>query len=119
MNDELLDLLYRLAAVLDAWRLGRDRTVGSGLTRSASALGVTAVALVLVMSHIAVAQPILVARDIIVSTFDGEGGDTSPLPDVDTLSDDIRDLIGLQATYFLSAALGLLGVPFILMLPKK
>ena len=31
----------------------------------------------------------------------------------------IGDLIGLQATYFLSAALGLLGVPFILMLPKK
>lgn len=31
----------------------------------------------------------------------------------------IGDLIGLRATYFLSAALGLLGVPFILMLPKK
>ena len=31
-----LDLLYRLLAVIDAWRLGRDRTVGSDLTRSAS-----------------------------------------------------------------------------------
>ncbi|UCH20632.1 MAG: MFS transporter [Deltaproteobacteria bacterium] len=31
----------------------------------------------------------------------------------------IGDLIGLRTTYFLSAALGLLGVPFILMLPKK
>jgi FSR family fosmidomycin resistance protein-like MFS transporter len=31
----------------------------------------------------------------------------------------IGDLIGLRATYFISAALGLLGVPFIMMLPKK
>jgi len=31
----------------------------------------------------------------------------------------IADLIGLRATYFLSALMGLLGVPFILMLPKK
>ncbi len=31
----------------------------------------------------------------------------------------IADLIGLRATYFLSAGMGLLGVPFIFMLPKK
>jgi FSR family fosmidomycin resistance protein-like MFS transporter len=31
----------------------------------------------------------------------------------------IGDMIGLRATYFLSAAMGLLGVPFILMLPQK
>lgn len=31
----------------------------------------------------------------------------------------VGDLIGLRATYFLSAAMGLLGVPFILMLPQK
>jgi FSR family fosmidomycin resistance protein-like MFS transporter len=31
----------------------------------------------------------------------------------------IGDLIGLRATYFLSAIMGLLAIPFILMLPKK
>ena len=31
----------------------------------------------------------------------------------------IADLIGLRATYFLSAVMGLFGVPFIFMLPKK
>jgi FSR family fosmidomycin resistance protein-like MFS transporter len=31
----------------------------------------------------------------------------------------IADLIGLRATYFLSAVMGILGVPFIFMLPKK
>jgi FSR family fosmidomycin resistance protein-like MFS transporter len=31
----------------------------------------------------------------------------------------IADLVGLRATYFLSAGMGLLGVPFIFMLPKK
>ncbi len=31
----------------------------------------------------------------------------------------IADLIGLRTTYFLSAVMGLLGVPFIFMLPKK
>ncbi len=31
----------------------------------------------------------------------------------------IADLIGLRATYFLSAGIGLLGIPFIFMLPKK
>ena len=90
-----LDLLYRMLAVIDAWRLGRDRTVGSGLTRSASTLGLTAVALVLVVSHLAVAQPILVAQDIL-GTFDG-GGDTSPLPDVSELSPELRDLVALEA----------------------
>ena len=31
----------------------------------------------------------------------------------------IADLVGLHATYLFSAALGLLGIPFILMLPRK
>jgi FSR family fosmidomycin resistance protein-like MFS transporter len=31
----------------------------------------------------------------------------------------IGDLIGLRATYFISAIIGLLAIPFILMLPKK
>ena len=31
----------------------------------------------------------------------------------------IADLIGLRATYFISAIMGLLAIPFILMLPKK
>ncbi|NOQ19230.1 MAG: hypothetical protein GQ571_04580 [Desulfobacterales bacterium] len=31
----------------------------------------------------------------------------------------IGDLIGLRATYFLSAIIGLLAIPFILRLPKK
>ncbi len=31
----------------------------------------------------------------------------------------IADLVGLHATYLFSAALGLLGIPFILMLPRR
>jgi hypothetical protein len=31
----------------------------------------------------------------------------------------IADIVGLHATYLISAALGLLGIPFILMLPKS
>ncbi len=31
----------------------------------------------------------------------------------------IADRIGLHATYLISAGMGLLGIPFILMLPKK
>lgn len=89
----VVDLLYRLAAVIDSWSLGRDGAVGSGPTRTASLLGLTAVALVLVLSHVAVAQPLLVARDI-VGSLDGEGGDDSAIPDRDRLGaafDHLRD----------------------------
>jgi len=104
----LLDLLYRLAAVIDAWRLGRDRSVGSGLARTASLLGVAAVSLVLVLSHVAVAQPLLVARDI-VGSLDGDGGDSSAIPDRDQLGrgfDHLRDEPGASGAPDASAAPG-------------
>jgi FSR family fosmidomycin resistance protein-like MFS transporter len=31
----------------------------------------------------------------------------------------IADRIGLNATYLISAAMGLIGIPFVLMLPRK
>jgi hypothetical protein len=31
----------------------------------------------------------------------------------------LPDRIGLNATYLISAAMGLVGIPFVLMLPKK
>lgn len=82
----LIDLLYRLAAVIDAWRLGRDRSIGSPTTRTASGLGLIVMAGVLVLSHVAIAQPVLYARDVL-GTFDGEGGDDSAVPTLDDLGD--------------------------------
>jgi LCP family protein required for cell wall assembly len=91
----VFDALYRLAAVLDAWRLARDPLVGTNKTRTASALGVVAIALVLLSSHIAMAAPVRVAQDV-VGAFDG-GGDTSALPDISELPDDIAAIAATTA----------------------
>jgi LCP family protein required for cell wall assembly len=91
-----VDALYRVLAVLDAWRLGRDPLVGTRTTRTASALGVVAIVLVLVSSHVALAVPVRVAQDV-VGTFDGEGGDTSEVPDLEDLPDRLQDIIGTTA----------------------
>jgi LCP family protein required for cell wall assembly len=91
----VLDGLYRLAAVLDAWRLGRDRFVGTPTTRTASLLGVGAIALVLVSSHMAVAMPVRLAQDV-VGTLDG-GGDTSAIPDISELPSELQAVVSATA----------------------
>jgi polyisoprenyl-teichoic acid--peptidoglycan teichoic acid transferase len=91
-----VDALYRVLAMLDAWRLARDPLVGTPTTRVASALGVVAVLLVLAGSHIAVAWPVRLAQDV-VGSFDGEGGDTSAVPDVADLPASLRGLVSATA----------------------
>jgi LCP family protein required for cell wall assembly len=80
----LIDLLYRLAALVDAWRLARVPRVGSAGARMLSTAGLAAVMIVLVASHVAVAQPVLFVYDSI-SSFDGEGGDITPIPTIEDL----------------------------------
>ena len=87
----VFDAFYRLAAVLDAWRLARDPLVGTRTSRNASSLGVVVIAAVLIASHVAVAMPVRLAQDV-VDTFDG-GGDTSALPDISELPPDVRDIV--------------------------
>ena len=87
----VFDALYRLAAVLDAWRLARDPLVGTPTTRAASSLGVIVIAAVLIGSHVAVAMPVRLAQDV-VGTFDG-GGDTSAIPELDELPSRVRDIV--------------------------
>ena len=87
----VLDALYRLAAVLDAWRLARDPLVGTSRTRTASSLGVALIVVVLVSSHVAAAMPVRFAQDTL-DVFDG-GGDTSEIPDVGELSPDLQERV--------------------------
>ncbi len=60
----VVDLVYRLLALLDAYRLATDRSVGSGATRLASTAGLIALVVVLVGSHVVVARPIFFATDL-------------------------------------------------------
>jgi LCP family protein required for cell wall assembly len=92
----IFDALYRLAAVLDAWRLARDPLVGTSVDRTASATGLLLIAFVLVASHVAAAIPVRAAQDLLVDTFDG-GGDTTAVPDIDELPDDLQAIVGATA----------------------
>ncbi len=87
----VLDAIYRTLALLDAWRLARDPLVGTSTTRAASTLGVLAITLVLVGSHLAAAMPVRLAQEV-VGTFDG-GGDTTAIPPVDELPSDLQAIV--------------------------
>ena len=81
----VIDLLYRLLAVLDAYRLGRDPAVGSAGTRLLSGAGVVAIVVVLLASHVAIAQPVLLGIDTI-NDITGNAGDDSEIADLDALA---------------------------------
>src|SRR5262245_38979625 len=76
-----IDLLYRLASVLDAWLLARS-TGGRGTTLAqlGSAAGLLAVLFVLVVSHVAIARPVFQASQFLQ---DLEGDDEDPDATVD------------------------------------
>ena len=67
----LLDLLYRLFCVLDAYRLARAPGQRPGGAALASAAGLLAVLAVLVVSHVAIARPVLIAHDSLVDITGG------------------------------------------------
>jgi LCP family protein required for cell wall assembly len=73
------DLLYRLVAVLDAYRLALDRSVGSATTRALSMGGLVALIVVLVGSHVAVAQPVFIATDVYNAITDNAGDESEVL----------------------------------------
>ncbi len=73
----LFDVVYRLAAMLDAYRLAVDRTVGSAGTRALSLAGLVALVVVLVGSHVALAQPVMFANDVYAQIAKSGEGDSS------------------------------------------
>ena len=85
----VVDLLYRLASLLDAYRLARDPAVGSAGTRMLSAAGLVGIILVLIASHVAVAQPVIWGHDRVNEVF-GNSGDDSALPDLEDLGRDFQ-----------------------------
>jgi LCP family protein required for cell wall assembly len=80
----VVDLLYRLASLLDAYRLARDPAVGSAGTRMLSAAGLVGIILVLIASHVAVAQPVIWGHDRVTEVF-GNSGDDTAVPDLGEL----------------------------------
>ena len=72
----VIDLLYRLAAVFDAYRLARDSRVGSSGSRMLSTVGLLGIILVLIASHVAVARPVSFAYDTINDITDDSGDET-------------------------------------------
>ena len=73
------DLVYRLFAVVDAYRLARDKSVGDASTRILSMAGLLALVVVLVGSHIAVARPVLYATDLYAAIERNAGDDSEVL----------------------------------------
>ena len=73
----LFDVVYRLAAMLDAYRLAVDRSVGSAGTRALSLAGLGALVVVLVGSHVALAQPVMFANDVYAQIAKSGEGDSS------------------------------------------
>ena len=82
-----VDLVYRLLAMLDAYRLARDPYTGTSGTRTLSAMGLIALVLVLLASHVAVARPVLLAYDTL-NIFSESSGDESEIPELDDLGED-------------------------------
>ena len=72
----VVDLVYRLLAVLDAYRLATDSSVGSGATRLASTAGLVALVVVLVGSHVVVARPIFFATDLYADMSENAGDES-------------------------------------------
>jgi LCP family protein required for cell wall assembly len=88
----VIDLLYRLLALLDAWRLARDPSVGSAGTRLLSNAGVLAIIVVLLVSHVALARPVLLGIDTI-NDITGNAGDESAIPDPEELAAENPDFV--------------------------
>lgn len=81
----IIDLLYRLACVLDAYRLARSLGGSSAGMGVISLAGLVAVLGVLIVSHVAVARPVIIARDTALAIFGGvtEDPQESFIPDPD------------------------------------
>lgn len=78
----VVDLLFRLAAVVDAYRSATRPPAArsSAPLRAASAAGLVAVVLVLLLSHVAVARPVYLAYDALSSIGGGDDTPIGPAP---------------------------------------
>ena len=84
----VFDVLTRLVAMLDAYRLAVDRNVGSAGTRLLSLAGLVALVVVLVGSHVALAQPVMFANDVYaLLEKSGEGESSSEVVTGEELED--------------------------------
>ena len=81
----VFDAIYRGLAVIDAYLLASDRHVGSTMARTLSRAALLALMVVLVASHVAVAQPVLLVADTIDAIVDN-AGDDSEIVDLDELA---------------------------------
>jgi LCP family protein required for cell wall assembly len=84
----VIDLLYRLASLLDAYRLAQvPLALDAPARRVGSVAGLVAILLVLVISHVAVARPVFEAYEAVEGL--GQGAD-DPLESID--ADFLRSL---------------------------
>lgn len=88
----VIDLFYRLFALLDAYRLASDPTVGSSATRLLSTAGLVAIIVALLGTHVAVAQPIFLVTDTFNALADS-AGDESEVADLDALAAQDKDFV--------------------------
>ena len=80
----VFDVVYRLLSLLDAYRLALDTSVGTTGTRMLSIAGLSALIVVVVGSHIAVAQPVFFATDL-YADIEANAGDETEVLDADEL----------------------------------
>lgn len=95
----VIDFFYRLFAMLDAFRLASDPTDSSGLSRVFSSAGLVVVIVVLLGSHVAIAQPVFLASDTLndITSNAGDDSEVTTAEDLAELSDDF-DLITEELT---------------------
>ena len=70
------EIEHRLAAMLDAWRLAHDPSVGSAGTRMLSTVGLVALVVVLTASHVVVGSAGLTGNSLLMDITDSEGDDS-------------------------------------------
>lgn len=80
-----IDLIYRIAAAVDTFRIARREQIGRATTglRLASGAGLVAVLLVLVLSHIALARPVYAFYDALTGIGTGDEQPIEPAPPSD------------------------------------
>jgi LCP family protein required for cell wall assembly len=105
----VFDLVYRLTALLDAYRLARDSSTGSAGTRVLSTAGLLVILLVLIASHVAVARPVYLAYDTL-SAIGANSGDDTPIPELDELGEDF-DFLRATPTPEPVASIGVASTP--------
>lgn len=77
-----IDGIYRAGAAVDAYQIARRETPGTGTPtlRALSSAGLGAVILVLLVSHVALARPLIGVRETLLGLGGGDTSSIEPLP---------------------------------------